>query len=257
MTAAALAEAYRTRRLSPVEVIEATLARAEAVQPALCPFRLLDEGGARDAARASAARWAKGEALSPLDGVPLAIKENHAAEGMPKQSGSRTRDAVPEPEDAPMIARLREAGCVIFARTTMPDLGWKGVNDSPLTGVTRNPWNPERTPGGSSGGAAVAVATGVCPIATGGDGGGSIRMPAGFVKLLGVEKYMWFYRSVPQERLGGRTPVVPQGRVLGGGSSETFAVTTSSCAALFVFDITQRPPCAVNSFSHKITALPR
>lgn len=187
MTAAALAEAYRTKRLSPVEVIEATLARAEAVQPALCPFRMLDEEGARTAARASAARWAKGEALSPLDGVPLAIKENHAAKGMPKQSGSRTRDAVPEPEDAPMIARLREAGCVIFARTTMPDLGWKGVNDSPLTGVTRNPWNPERTPGGSSGGAAVAVATGVCPIATGGDGGGSIRMPAGFTGVFGIK----------------------------------------------------------------------
>jgi aspartyl-tRNA(Asn)/glutamyl-tRNA(Gln) amidotransferase subunit A len=187
MSAAALAEAYRTKRLSPVEVIEASLARAEAVQPALCPFRLLDEEGARAAAQASAARWVKGEALSPLDGVPLAIKDNHAAKGMPKQSGSRTREAVPEHDDAPMIARLREAGCVIFARTTMPDLGWKGVNDSPLTGVTRNPWNPERTPGGSSGGAAVAVATGVCPIATGGDGGGSIRIPAGFTGVFGIK----------------------------------------------------------------------
>jgi aspartyl-tRNA(Asn)/glutamyl-tRNA(Gln) amidotransferase subunit A len=187
MTAVELAEAYRTKRLSPVEVIEATLARAAEVQPTLCPFRLLDEEGARTAARESEVRWAKADPLSPLDGVPLAIKENHGAKGMPKQSGSRTRDAVPEAEDQPHIARLREAGCVIFARTTMPDLGWKGVNDSPLTGVTRNPWNPERTPGGSSGGAAVAVATGVCPIATGGDGGGSIRMPAGFTGVFGIK----------------------------------------------------------------------
>jgi aspartyl-tRNA(Asn)/glutamyl-tRNA(Gln) amidotransferase subunit A len=187
MSAADLAEAYRTRRLSPVEVMEATLARAALVQQALCPFRLLDEAGAREAASASEARWAKHDPLSPLDGVPLAIKDNHAARGMPKQSGSRTREPVAEREDAPMVARLREAGCVIFARTTMPDLGWKGVNDSPLTGVTRNPWNPERTPGGSSGGAAVAVATGVCPIATGGDGGGSIRMPAGFTGVFGIK----------------------------------------------------------------------
>lgn len=187
MTAAELADCYRMKRLSPVEVIEATLARARAVQEALSPFRLLDEDGARDAARASEARWARRDPLSPLDGVPLALKDNHAAQGMPKQLGSRTRDAAPEPEDAPMIARLREAGCIIFARTTMPDLGWKGVNDSPLTGVTRNPWNPERTPGGSSGGAAVAVATGACPIATGGDGGGSIRMPAGFTGVFGIK----------------------------------------------------------------------
>lgn len=187
MTAAELAEAYRTRRLSPVDAIEATLARARLVQGSLCPFRLLDEEGARAAARESEARWARRDPLSPLDGVPLAIKENHGAKGMPKQSGSRTRAAVPEAEDAPMIARLREAGCLIFARTTMPDLGWKGVNDSPLTGVTRNPWNPERTPGGSSGGAAVAVATGVCAVATGGDGGGSIRMPAGFTGVFGIK----------------------------------------------------------------------
>lgn len=187
LTAAELAEAYRTRRLSPVEVVEAALARARAVQEALCPFRLVDEAGARAAAAASAARWARGETLSALDGVPVAIKDNHAARGMPKQSGSRTREAVAEAEDAPMVARLREAGAVILGRTTMPDLGWKGVTDSPLTGVTRNPWNPDRTPGGSSGGAAVAVATGVCPIATGGDGGGSIRIPAGFTGVFGLK----------------------------------------------------------------------
>lgn len=187
MTAAGLAEAYRTKRLSPVEVLEACLARAAQVQERLNPFSLIRPEGAKAAAREAEARWMKGEARGPLDGVPLAIKENHGAKDLPKRAGSRTRDPVMDGEDQPHIARLREAGMLIFARTTMPDLGWKGVNDSPLTGVTRNPWNPAMTPGGSSGGAAVAVATGACPIATGGDGGGSIRMPACFTGVFGIK----------------------------------------------------------------------
>ncbi|MFQ3623175.1 MAG: amidase family protein, partial [Acetobacteraceae bacterium] len=161
--------------------------RVECHQAALAPFRLIDADGARAAARESEARHRRGEALSPLDGVPVALKDNHAARGMPRQSGSRTREARPDAEDQPHVARLREAGCVILARTTMPDLGWKAVNDSPLTGVTRNPWKPDRTPGGSSGGSAVAVATGVCPAATGGDGGGSIRIPACFTGVYGIK----------------------------------------------------------------------
>ena len=187
MTTAELAAAYAARRLSPVEVLEASLARAAAVQEKLNAFSLIDGAAAKAAARESEARWMRGEARGALDGVPLAIKENHGAAGWPKRSGSRTRDATPEAEDQPHIARLREAGMLIFAKTTMPDLGWKGVNDSPLTGVTRNPWNPAMTPGGSSGGAAVAVATGASPIATGGDGGGSIRMPAGFTGVYGIK----------------------------------------------------------------------
>jgi aspartyl-tRNA(Asn)/glutamyl-tRNA(Gln) amidotransferase subunit A len=187
LSAAELVAAYRTKRLSPVEVLAATLARAERVQPRLNPFSAFAAETAGHAARAAEARWIAGEALGPLDGVPLAIKENHGARDLPKRSGSLTRDAVTDAEDQPHIARLREAGAVLFARTTMPDLGWKGVNDSPFTGVTRNPWNPALTPGGSSGGAAVAVATGVCPIATGGDGGGSIRMPAGFTGVFGIK----------------------------------------------------------------------
>jgi len=187
MTAAELAEAYRAKRLSPVEALAAAVARAAAVQPRLNPFSFVRGEDAEAAARESEARWMRGEPKGPLDGIPLAIKENHAAKGWPKQSGSRTRDAAVDAEDAPHIARLREAGMLLFARTTMPDLGWKGVGDSPLTGVTRNPWNPAMTPGGSSGGAAVAVATGCCPIATGGDGGGSIRMPAGFTGVFGIK----------------------------------------------------------------------
>lgn len=188
LTACELSEHYRTRALSPVEVLDATLARAGQVQAALNPFRLLDAAQARGAARASEARWRDGAPLSPLDGVPVPIKDNHAFAGQPKTSGSRSNEDAPPPtEDVLHVARLREAGAVIHARTNMPDLGWKAVNDGPLHGVTRNPWNPALTPGGSSGGSAVAVATGCGPVATGGDGGGSIRIPAAFTGTYGIK----------------------------------------------------------------------
>ena len=188
LSAIALSHEFRTKAASPVEVLEASLARAEAVQPRLNPFRLLDADRARDAAKASEARWARQEPLSPLDGVPVAIKDNQPVAGQPCAFGTQANAALPPAaEDAPHVARLREAGVVLFARTTMPDFAWKAVNDSTLTGVTRNPWNPSLTPGGSSGGSAVAVATGCAPLATGSDGGGSIRIPAAFTGIYGIK----------------------------------------------------------------------
>ncbi len=188
LSATELAARYRRRMLSPVEVVAAAVARAEAVQPRLNAFRLIDGERARAEATASERRWRDDAPLSPLDGVPVVIKDNQAFSGQPKASGSRAfAGGPPVAEDMPLIARLREAGAIMFARTTMPDLGWKGLNDSPLTGVTRNPWNPAMTPGGSSGGSAVAVATGCAPIGTGGDGGGSIRIPAAFTGVYGIK----------------------------------------------------------------------
>jgi len=188
LSATELADHYRSRSLSPVETITASLARAEAVQPRLNAFRLIDGERAHAEAQASERRWRDGAPLSPLDGVPVVIKDNQAFAGQAKASGSRAfAGGPPAAEDMPLIARLREAGAIMFARTTMPDLGWKGLNDSPLTGVTRNPWNPDMTPGGSSGGSAVAVATGCAPIGTGGDGGGSIRIPAAFTGVYGIK----------------------------------------------------------------------
>jgi len=188
MAAGELVALFRDGTLSPVDALEAALARAEIVQPRLNPFRLVDAAQARAAARAAEARYRAGAPLSPLDGVPTAIKDNHAFAGQLKTAGSRSNAQLPPmTEDALHIARLREAGAVIFARTNMPDLGWKGVNDSPLHGVTRNPWNADLTPGGSSGGSAVAVATGCAAIATGGDGGGSIRIPAAFTGTYGLK----------------------------------------------------------------------
>lgn len=185
---AELGEQFRRRALSPVELLDAVLARAGQVQPVLNPFRLLDPAGAREAASRSEQRWLRGTALSLLDGMPVAIKDNQAVAGQPRTAGSLALAHLPPAtEDAAHVARLREAGAVFYARTNMPDLAWKAVTDSPLSGVTRNPWNPALTPGGSSGGSAVAVATGCGPLATGSDGGGSIRIPAAFTGIYGLK----------------------------------------------------------------------
>lgn len=183
-----LSELFRRRALSPLELLDAVFERAGRIQPVLNPFRLLDQAGARSAAGRSEQRWGCGTPLSGLDGIPVAIKDNHAVAGQQRTAGSLALSHLPPAtEDAAHVARLREAGAVFYARTTMPDLAWKAVNDSPLSGVTRNPWNPELTPGGSSGGSAVAVATGCGPLATGSDGGGSIRIPAAFTGIYGLK----------------------------------------------------------------------
>ena len=188
LSATKLAEQSGDGSLSPVEWLEATVERANIVQSRLNPFRMIDPEQAREIARASERRWAEGNPLSPLDGVPVAIKDNQAIAGEPRTAGSRALEHLPPAaEDAPHVARLREAGALFYARTTMPDLAWKAVTDSSLSGVTRNPWNPTLTPGGSSGGSAVAVASGCGPIATGSDGGGSIRIPAAFTGIYGIK----------------------------------------------------------------------
>ncbi len=188
LTAYELADHFARRALSPVEILKAALARAAEVQSELNPFRVLYSDEALAAAHESERRWAAGAPLSPLDGVPIAIKDNQAVAGQTRMAGSRSIEHTPVvTEDAPHIARLREAGAIFFARTNMPDFAWKAVTDGPLTCVTRNPWNPDLTPGGSSGGAAVAVATGCCAIATGSDGGGSIRIPAAFTGIYGLK----------------------------------------------------------------------
>ena len=188
LSAIELSQAFERKQLSPTEVLDAALQRARQIQPELNPFCLFDDDAARASARDSEVRWAKGAPLSPLDGVPIAVKDNHAVAGQTLGFGSRALEPLqPVPQDAPHIARLREAGAVFYARTTMPDFAWKAVTDSPCTGVTRNPWNPRLTPGGSSGGSAVAVATGCSPIATGSDGGGSIRIPAAFTGIYGLK----------------------------------------------------------------------
>ncbi len=173
--------------LSPVDVLDATLAQLHAVNPALNAICLLDEAQGRRLAADSADRWRRGAPLGPLDGVPVAIKDTAHVAGWPTRIGSHSTPAAPSVEDTPGVARLREAGAVFFCKTTTPEFGWKGITHGPLTGITRNPWDVSRTPGGSSGGSAALVAAGVVPLATGGDGGGSIRIPAAFSGVFGLK----------------------------------------------------------------------
>jgi aspartyl-tRNA(Asn)/glutamyl-tRNA(Gln) amidotransferase subunit A len=186
-TAAELGALYAARKASPMEAMTAVLARAERVNPKVNALTRIDADAGLEAARASEARWRAGAPLSPLDGVPVSIKELIRAAGWPLTMGSLLSDKSPASEDAPAVARLREAGAIVFAQSASPEYGYKGVTDSPLHGITRNPWNLERTPGGSSGGAGAAVAAGLGPLAIGTDGGGSVRIPASMCGLVGLK----------------------------------------------------------------------
>jgi len=188
MTAGELVAQYRSKRLSPVEVTRAALDRIAGLNPVYNAFVLVDDERALRDARNSEARWQRGEPAGAVDGVPATVKDLIVTEGWPTRRGSKTIDPQqPWTEDGPPVARMKEQGAVFLGKTTTPEFGWKGVTDSPLTGVTVNPWNTKLTPGGSSGGAAVAAATGMGFLHIATDGGGSIRIPAGFCGLFGFK----------------------------------------------------------------------
>ena len=182
-----LSTAYAERSASPVEVAQAHLDAIGALDPALNAFVLVDPDRALAAARESERRWSAGEQRGPLDGVPTSIKDLSLVTGWPTRKGSLATSDEPDTEDSAVVARLLEAGATLLGKTTTPELGWKGLCDSPLTGDTRNPWDPTRTPGGSSGGAAVAAISGMATLNIGSDGGGSIRMPSAFCGTFGLK----------------------------------------------------------------------
>ncbi|RYZ02960.1 MAG: amidase [Comamonadaceae bacterium] len=193
-----LLDQYRRHTLSPVDVTRAVLARAERSQPVLNAFCVLDAEAALDSARASEARWQRNEPQGLLDGVPVSVKDIVLTKGWPTRRGSLTIPGdQPWLEDGPCVARLREHGAVIFGKTTTPEFAVGPVTRSPLTGVTRNPWNPAMTPGGSSGGAGAQLAAGIGPLAVGTDAGGSIRIPSSFCGVFG------------HKPSGGRVPAWP------------------------------------------------
>ncbi|MFQ5426167.1 MAG: amidase [Gaiellales bacterium] len=188
LAAAELGGAFRSRELSPVEVAKVLLSRIDEVDESLNAFCLLDSDETLRQARAAESRLASGEPLGPLDGVPVAIKDVFLTAGWPTLKGSKIVDQDQQwNDDAPAVARLREAGAVFVGKTTTPEFGWKGLTDSPLVGVTRNPWDTALTPGGSSGGSAAALAAGMAPLALGTDGGGSIRIPGSFTGTTGIK----------------------------------------------------------------------
>ena len=205
MTAAELLAAYKSKKLSPVEAVDAVIRRIEAWEPKLKALYAPDFGGARRAARESEKRWQAGRPQGALDGVPITIKENIATKGVPVPLGTAATELVPAADDAPAAARVREAGAVLLAKTTMPDYGMLSSGRSSFHPLTRNPWNLAWNPGGSSAGAGAAAAAGYGPLHLGTDIGGSVRLPASWNGIFTLKPSL------------GRVPVDPPffGRAVG------------------------------------------
>ena len=182
-----LADAFGAGAFTPLDVFESVTGQIDKLNPILNAFATVDHEGARRAAADSTQRWKEGRALGKLDGVPISVKDNIFVRGLRATWGSALYDDfVPETDDLP-VRKLREAGVVILGKTNVPEFTIHGYTDNLLFGKTVNPWNPALTPGGSSGGAVCAVATGMGPIALATDGGGSIRRPASFTGLIGLK----------------------------------------------------------------------
>ncbi|MHB8921055.1 MAG: amidase [Halothiobacillus sp.] len=197
MDALSIAKAVREKRLSPVDVVEASLARMDALEPRLHAFCTPTPELARARAKELERDIAAGKDVGPLAGVPIGIKDLISTKGIATTSGSIAyRDFVPDEDDV-VVERLVAAGAVILGKTNVPEFGYSGVGHNPIFETTRNPWNLDMTPGGSSAGSGAAVASGMCPFAIGSDGGGSVRIPAAHCGLYGLKASM------------GRVPLYP------------------------------------------------
>src|SRR5688572_19543691 len=224
-SASDLAAAFSSGELSPVQVTRTLLERIAAWEPRINAMYRVQREAALGAAAAAESRWRAGRPLSALDGVPLTIKENIATRGDPAPVGTRANEDAPlQPADAPPAARAREAGLVILGKTTMPDFGMLSSGVSSLHGVTRNPWDLQRNPSGSSSGAAAAAVAGYAPLHLGTDIGGSVRLPATHCGLFALKPSL------------GRVPVVPpyMGRVVG-------PMTRSVADAALLMGVIARP----------------
>src|SRR6266404_2185945 len=178
---------FRAKQFSPSEVLEDVLAHIAVWEPHIKALYAFDPEGARAAAKASTERWQKGEPVATLDGVPVTIKDNIATKGQPMPLGAASVKLVPSEKDAPPAARLREAGAVIFSKTTMPDYGMLSSGLSSFHPLTRNPWDLSKNPGGSSSGAGAAGAAGYGPLHLGTDIGGSVRVSAAWCILVALK----------------------------------------------------------------------
>ena len=205
LSAVDLIAGFRSRQFSPIEVLEDVLAHIAVWEPHIKALYAFDPDGARRVAKASTERWQKGEPTGSLDGVPVTIKDNIATKEVPVPLGAATTTLVPAAADAPPAARLREAGAVIFSKTTMPDYGMLSSGLSSFHPLTRNPWDLSKNPGGSSSGAGAAGAAGYGPLHLGTDIGGSVRLPACWCGLVALKPSL------------GRVPIDPPyvGRVAG------------------------------------------
>jgi aspartyl-tRNA(Asn)/glutamyl-tRNA(Gln) amidotransferase subunit A len=187
LTATQLIAQYRAHRLSPVELLHATLDRVERFGNSVNAFACLNREGALEQARSSERRWRRNTPVGLLDGVILSVKDNLHVAGLPTQHGSKALTATIAAEDSSAVAAARRHGAIVLGKSTMPEFAVGAVTISPLTGITRNPWNLAMTAGGSSGGAAAAVAAGMGTLAIAGDAGGSIRIPASLCGVVGFK----------------------------------------------------------------------
>jgi aspartyl-tRNA(Asn)/glutamyl-tRNA(Gln) amidotransferase subunit A len=209
-----LLTAYRNLTLSPSEVIDAVLAAVKRHNGAVNAFCLIDAEGARRAASASGQRWMRGEPLGALDGLPITIKDAVMWAGHPNREGSKNTPTEPVPENAPAVEYLLEAGAIPIGKTTLPELGWKAVSDSPLYGLIRNPWDTRMTTGGSSAGAGAAAALNLGVMHLGMDSSGSIRVPASFCGVFGLKPSHGRVPSYPPLPFGLLSDVGPMTRTV-------------------------------------------
>lgn len=214
MPAVEMARAIRDKSLSPVEITETILARIERLNPKLNAFCTPTPELAMDEARRAEQAVMDGEELGPIHGVPYSIKDLVVTKDIPTMRGSAIYENFVSEEDAPCVTRLKQAGGVMLGKTCTPEFGWKGMTDSLLTGITRNPWDTDRTPGGSSGGASAQVAAGMGPLAIGTDGGGSIRIPSGFTGIFGHKATLGRVPLYPASAFDGLSHVGPMTRTV-------------------------------------------
>ncbi len=224
-----LARQIRTKSISPVAVVDAVLQRIESLQPTVNAFITVTADEARDAARRAEAALMAGTAVGPLHGVPFSVKDLLFTKGVRTTMGSFIFAEQVPAEDAVPVRRLREAGAILIGKTTTPEFGHKPLTDSPLFGATRNPWNLSRTAGGSSGGAAAAVASGQGPLALGTDGGGSIRIPAACCGIVGLKPTLGRVPHVHQADLFSSTSYI-------GPMARTVAEVAACFDAIVGFD---------------------
>jgi aspartyl-tRNA(Asn)/glutamyl-tRNA(Gln) amidotransferase subunit A len=226
LSAVDLIAGFRAKQFSPSEVLEDVLTHVADWEPHIKALYAFDPGGARATAKTSTERWQKGEPVGALDGVPVTIKDNIATKGVPVPLGAASVKLVPAAADAPPAARLREAGAVIFSKTTMPDYGMLSSGLSSFHPLTRNPWDLSKNPGGSSAGAGAAAAAGYGPLHLGTDIGGSVRLPSCWCGLVGLKPSL------------GRIPVDPPyvGRVAG-------PMTRTVDDAALMMSVLSKPDC--------------
>ena len=203
MTVEEQVEAIKTRKLSPVEIMDAVLSRIERLNPKINAYCTLVAESARKQAKEAEARVMKGEKLGPLHGVPISIKDLTFTKDIRTTFGSKIYENFIPQEDGVAVERLKAAGGIIIGKTNTPEFGFKALTDNPVFGVTRNPWNLEYTPGGSSGGAAAAAASGMGSLATGSDAGGSIRIPSSFCGVFGLKPSFGRVPQYPTFGAGG------------------------------------------------------